>query len=129
MPYRGPRGWLLVCITVSFAIAPAAFYIARRRPQTPWGSPGRNDIGAHPDDLGYLLARANYFYWLHNLPEATPLYARAEALATRSHDERDALYARIGLIRSSDAISFPQLSSFLQARLQEPLAKNDAELR
>lgn len=44
-----------------------------------------------PNDPKQVLAKANYFYWLHNLPKSTPLYERAEELASQSHDERDAV--------------------------------------
>jgi CHAT domain-containing protein len=76
-----------------------------------------------------MLAEANRFYWGHNLPLALPLYERAEALFTQAHDDRDALYAKIGAMRSGDAVPFPQLSAFIASQLKTPLVQNDAELR
>src|SRR5579875_3242258 len=99
-------------VAVGFVIAGIVaasilLYFVERAPRTPWGT---QTSSTQPRDLHAILARANYLYWLHNLPKATPLYTRAEELASQSHDARDALYAKIGLIRSSDAMSFPDLS-------------------
>ncbi len=76
-----------------------------------------------------ILAEANRFYWGHNLPLALPLYQRAEALFTQSHDPRDALYARIGVMRASDETSFPEISAFIASQLQTPLVQHDSLLR
>jgi CHAT domain-containing protein len=127
------RGWrqkaLWVGVIAGMVAVGFALYVVLRSPRTPWGTHGDYDSRTEPDNLQSLLAKANYFYWLHNLPKSTPLYERAEELATQSHDARDALYAKIGLIRSSDGMSFPELSTFIQAQLQTPLVQNDAELR
>jgi CHAT domain-containing protein len=76
-----------------------------------------------------MLAEANRFYWGHNLPLAIPLYQRAETLFTRSGDARDALYARIGVMRSGDQTSFPDLSAFIATQLRTPLVQHDPFLR
>jgi CHAT domain-containing protein len=76
-----------------------------------------------------MLAEANRFYWGHNLPLALPLYQRAEALFTKANDARDALYAKIGVMRTQDETSFPELSTFLAAQLQTPLVQHDSFLR
>jgi len=118
-------------VAVGFVIAGIVaasilLYFVERAPRTPWGT---QTSSTQPRDLHAILARANYLYWLHNLPKATPLYTRAEELASQSHDARDALYAKIGLIRSSDAMSFPDLSAFIEAQLQTPLVQSNSKLR
>ena len=127
---RRKRNILLVSVGTCIIIAGLiALYLVERSPRTPWGSHARRAVGSQPYDIPGLLAKASYFYWLHNLPAAAPLFARAEELATQAHDERDALYAKIGLSRSSDGMSFPQLSAFIAAQLKTPLVQNDQELR
>ena len=103
----------------------AVVYLVQRSPRTPWGSLSGRSNDSQPNDLQGLLAKANYFYWLHNLPQATPLYERAELLATQANDAPDALYAKIGLIRSTDAMSFPDLSAFIEAQLKTPLVQHN----
>lgn len=76
-----------------------------------------------------MLAEANRFYWGHNLPLATPLYQRAEVLFTRAHDPRDALYAKIGMIRTGDQTSFPDVSAFISRQLQTSIVQHDPFLR
>jgi CHAT domain-containing protein len=76
-----------------------------------------------------MLAEANRFYWGHNLPLALPLYQRAESLFTQAHDARDALYAKIGVMRSGDETSFPDLSAFIATQLRNPLVQDDPFLR
>jgi CHAT domain-containing protein len=123
------RKVFLGCIVAGIVVAAGALYFVERSPRTPWGSLSGRANDSQPNDVHGLLAKANYFYWLHSLPKATPLYERAEELATQSHDARDALYAKIGLIRSTDGMSFPELSAFLEAQLKTPLVQNDPELR
>ena len=126
---RRKRNVLLVSVGTCIIAGLIALYLVERSPQTPWGSHSRRAVGSQPNDIRGLLAKASYFYWLHNLPAATPLFAHAEQLAMQGHDERDALYAKIGLSRSSDGMSFPQLSAFIAAQLKTPLVENDPELR
>lgn len=76
-----------------------------------------------------MLVEANRFYWSHNLPLALPLYQKAEALFTQAHDPRDALYAKIGVMRTSDQTSFPDISAFISGQLQTPLVQHDPYLR
>jgi CHAT domain-containing protein len=76
-----------------------------------------------------MLAEANRFYWGHNLPLASPLYTRAQELFTQAHDVRDTLYAKIGLMRTSDQTSFPDISAFIATQLQTPLVQHDPFLR
>jgi hypothetical protein len=48
-----------------------------------------------------MLAEAKLCYRGHNLPLALPLYQRAEELFTQAHDARDALCAKIGVMRTA----------------------------
>jgi len=76
-----------------------------------------------------MLDEANRYYWTHNLPAATPLYQRAETLFEQAHDERDALYAKVGLIRSQLQMPFGGISDFVGAQLKTTLVQNDPQLR
>ncbi|HEV2498310.1 MAG TPA: hypothetical protein VGY31_01870 [Terriglobia bacterium] len=80
-------------------------------------------------DSQRMLAEADRFYWGHNLPLAAPLYERAETIFTRARDSRDALYAKIGVMRASDQTSFPDISAFIASQLQTPIVQRDPFLR
>jgi hypothetical protein len=84
---------------------------------------------SNQNDAKQLLASANYFYWLHNLPKSAPLYQRAEEIFAQNHGERNTLYATIGRIRSGDQMPFPELSKFLEGELMTPLVQRDPALR
>src|SRR5215472_11487412 len=90
------------------------------------------EVVNQPDSLGpqALLVEANRFYWLNNGPKAGPLYSKAEALFAQRGDARNELYAKIGRLRSeSETMSFVDLSRFLGDQLNNPVVRNDAELR
>ena len=77
-----------------------------------------------------LLAEANRLYWLNNGPRAAPLYAKAETLFANSGDARNALYAKVGRLRSeAETMSFVKLSRVLNEQLQSPIVQNDSRLR
>jgi CHAT domain-containing protein len=77
-----------------------------------------------------LLSSADHFYWLNNGPAATPLYARAEELFSERGDARNELYAKVGRLRSeAEAMSFVDLSRFLNKQLQNPIVQTDKRLR
>ena len=77
-----------------------------------------------------ILRGADHYYWLSNGPVAAPLYERAERLFSEKGDERNALYAKIGRLRSSaEMMSFVDLSHFLSEQLQKPIVKRDKSLR
>lgn len=88
---------------VGLVVAAVLVYFAYRAPRTPWDSILAKIGHSHPNNIKGLLAKANYFYWLHNLPKSTPLYERAEQLAKQAHDDRNSLYAKIGTKRLDDA--------------------------
>ena len=77
-----------------------------------------------------VVRAAGRYYWLNNGPAAGPLYARAEHLFLEKGDARNALYAKIGRLRSNaEAMSFFDLSRFLAEQLETPLVRQDKELR
>jgi CHAT domain-containing protein len=119
--------WIL--ILVGLFVAALAVYFAYRSPRTPSDSILAKLGHSNPNNINGLIAKANYFYWLHNLPQSTPLYRRAEQLAEQAHDDRDALYAKIGAVRSADAMPFPQISAFIALQLKTSLVQHDPELR
>lgn len=81
-------------------------------------------------DPRVIIRAADHYYWLSNGPAAGPLYARAEQLFLEKSDERDALYAKIGRLRSNaETMSFVDLSHFLGELLQTPIVKQDKMLR
>ena len=77
-----------------------------------------------------LLAEANRLYWLNNGPKAAPLFSRAEKLFAAQGDTRNALYAKVGRLRSeAETMSFVELSRVLNEQLQNPIVRNDPGLR
>ena len=80
------------------------------------------------NDPGRMLAEANRYYWTHNLPAASPLYEQAEKLFEQGHDDRNALYAKVGLIRSQLQMPFGEISDFIAAQLKTPVVQNDPAL-
>lgn len=61
-----------------------------------------------------LLDRALHFPDLYNWTEAAPFFTRAEQIYVESGDQRNALYARLGRIRSNverDQQSLPAMSA------------------
>jgi CHAT domain-containing protein len=77
------------------------------------------------------LKQALHFADLYNWSDAGPLFAQAQQLFEAQGDERDALYARFGRIRSTmEELSLPQTSQQLATELQtNPLLNSDQRLR
>src|SRR5712692_4613393 len=76
-----------------------------------------------------LLTEANRLFWLNNGPKAAPLYAKAENLFANRGDTRNALYAKVGRLRSNaETMSFVELSQFLNEQIQHPMVRNDPSL-
>lgn len=101
---RRRRVWWISIGVLAVLAAAGVVYFAYRAPRTPWDSILAKIGHSHPNSIKGVLAKANHFYWPHNLPKSTPLYERAEQLATQAHDDRDALYAKVGAMRSWDPI-------------------------
>jgi hypothetical protein len=78
-----------------------------------------------------LLTQALHFADLYNWVNAAPDFAEAETMFLASGDRKNALYARLGVIRTSlEHGGLPALSAELAARLQDdPVLQNDKQIR
>jgi CHAT domain-containing protein len=80
-----------------------------------------------------LLARALHLADLYNWADAAPAFTQAEQLFDGAGDQRNALYARLGRIRSNierEQQALPAVSAQLEDLLEDdPLLQNDRELR
>ena len=80
-----------------------------------------------------LLARALHLADLYNWADAAPAFSQAEQLFDGAGDKRNALYARLGRIRSNierEQQALPAVSAQLEDALEDdPLLQNDRELR
>ena len=83
---------------------------------------------AGPDEL---LSRALRLADFYNWSDAQPLFEQAEQEFTRLGDSRNALYAKLGRIRSTmEQISLPAASEMLATELDEnPILQSDKQLR
>jgi tetratricopeptide (TPR) repeat protein len=79
------------------------------------------------------LSRALHLADLYNWADAAPAFAEAERLFVDANDPRNALYARLGLIRSNverEQQTLPAVAAELAEELDDnPLLQNDKELR
>ncbi len=107
--------WRSVTCTTAFLIASASF------------------LHAQPQQAKELLARALYLADLYNWADAAPAFAQAEEIFAKDGDHRNALYAKLGRIRSNierDQQTLPAVSAQLAESLDDdPLLQNDKELR
>src|SRR3984893_15054531 len=80
-----------------------------------------------------LLVRALHLADLYNWADAAPAFTEAEQLFASVGDQRNALYAKLGRIRSNierEQQTLPMVSSQLAEALEDdPLLQNDKELR
>ncbi len=83
------------------------------------------------DDPDVLLKQALRYADLYNWSDAAPFFTQAEQLYAARGDARNALYARLGRIRSTmEQLSLPEVSEQLGVELDEnPLLQSDKELR
>src|SRR5258708_24677951 len=88
------------------------------------------DAQATADDPDVLLKQALHLGDLYNWADAAPLFTEAEQLYAARSDNRNALYAHLGRIRSTmEQLSLPEVSEELGAELDNnPLLKSDKEL-
>ena len=122
----GRAGFAVALVAVFLIICP--YYACTRNHQAAL----TDRIGSQTDssDPRTLLVVADHFYCLNNGPAAGPLYEKAERLFSDKADARNALYAKIGRLRSNaETMSFVDLSRFLGEQLQNPIVKADKELR
>ena len=118
-----------------FAVAPVAvflivwsYYACTRTHQAVLTDRIRSQTDS--SDPQTLLVVADHLYWLNNGPAAGPLYEKAEKLFSDKADARNELHAKIGRLRSNaETMSFVDLSRFLGEQLQNPIVKDDKELR
>src|SRR5256884_4539431 len=83
------------------------------------------------DDPDALMNKALQLGDLYNWADAAPLFTEAEQLYAARGDNRNALYAHLGRVRSSmEQLSLPEASEELGAELDKnPLLQSDKELR
>jgi tetratricopeptide (TPR) repeat protein len=118
-----PVGLLLLVLLFLVWLVRGPFFLSFR-PKT--------DVASilHHDNPRQMLQAANHLSWILNWTKAGPLYQRAEILFTKEGDGRDALYARVGYIRShAETMSFVDISKYLSAQLQTPLVRQHPRLR
>ena len=85
---------------------------------------------AQQDDAKRLLMEGDRLAWLKNWQAAEPFFAKAEALYRANGDSRNELYARISRIRGElQRRGLFETSASLDSVLDDPLVKNDAQLR
>jgi CHAT domain-containing protein len=83
------------------------------------------------DDPDALMKKALRLGDLYNWADAAPLFTQAEQLYAARSDNRNALHAHLGRIRSTmEQLSLPEVSEELGAALDKnPLLQSDKELR
>ena len=83
------------------------------------------------DDPDVLLKKALHLGDLYNWADAAPMFTEAEQLYAARADNRNALYAHLGRIRSTmEQLSLPETSEELGTELDKnPLLQSDKELR
>jgi len=86
---------------------------------------------AAPDDPDVLLKKALHLGDLYNWADAAPLFTEAEQLYRARGDNRNALYAHLGRLRSTmEQLSLPEVSGELGVELEKnPLLQSDKVLR
>ncbi|HKV23167.1 MAG TPA: CHAT domain-containing protein [Candidatus Acidoferrum sp.] len=96
-----------------------AALLASARPQMP------------SDDPDVLLKQAFHYGDLYNWADAAPMFTEAEQLYSARGDNRNALYAHLGRIRSTmEQLTLPEVSEELGAELDKnPLLQSDKQLR
>src|ERR1043166_2468647 len=90
-------------------------------------------VGAQQVQAGEVLARALPLADLYNWAGAAPAFTEAEQLFVAAGDQRNALYAKLGRIRSNierNQQTLPQVSAQLAEALDDDLLlQNDKQLR
>jgi len=83
------------------------------------------------EDPDALLKQALHYSDLYNWADAAPMFTEAEQLYSARGDNRNALYAHLGRIRSTmEQLRLPEVSEELGAELaKNPLLQSDKQLR
>jgi len=83
------------------------------------------------EDPDALLKQALHYGDLYNWADAAPMFTEAEQLYSARGDNRNALYAHLGRIRSTmEQLRLPEVSEELGAELDKnPLLQSDKQLR
>src|SRR6266478_8812009 len=83
------------------------------------------------DDPDVLLKQALHYGDLYNWADAASMFTEAEQLYSARGDNRNALYAHLGRIRSTmEQLTLPEVSEELRAELDKnPLLQSDKQLR
>lgn len=118
-----PAGLLLLVLLFLVWLVRGPFFLSLR-PKT--------DVARilNHDDPHQMLQAANHLSWILNWHKAGPLYQRAQILFTKDGDSRDALYARVGYMRSqAETMPFVDISNFLATQLQTPIVRQHPRLR
>ena len=77
-----------------------------------------------------MLAEADRLALLANWPKAGPLFARAEQIYIQRGESRDALYCRIGELRSEvEKTSYSEVGRTIREQMKNPLVENDRRLK
>lgn len=90
-------------------------------------------VDAQQPQAKEILARALHLADLYNWADAASAFAEAESLFVEGGDSRNALYAKLGLIRSNierEQKTLPAVAAELADELEDnPLLQNDKDLR
>jgi CHAT domain-containing protein len=88
-------------------------------------------VRAGTDDAQTALEKGRQLGELFNWADAAPYFTEAEHLFNERGDARNALYAKLGRIRSTmEQVVLPQMSAWLGNELDnDPILKSDDELR
>jgi CHAT domain-containing protein len=84
-----------------------------------------------PDESGYrLLQKAEYFADLYNWRAASPLFQKAEVILRTIGDQRNAMYAHVGVLRLASTAPILERSQNLADLLStDPLFRQDKNIR
>jgi hypothetical protein len=84
-----------------------------------------------PDESGHrLLQKAEYFADLYNWRAASPLFQKAERILRTSGDQRNVMYAHVGVLRLDSTAPILERSQNLADLLStDPLFRQDKNIR
>ncbi len=132
MNRRASRRTLLATLAFAILIVSSygAFTIHSRSAALAHSTFSAQSTTLQSNNAAAVIAVADHYYWLFNGPAAAPFYARAEQLFSKHGDEKNALHAKIGRLRSTaESMSFVELSQILDGYMQNPVVKGDKNLR